>query len=109
VASDLDAFARVLEGGEAGVLVRRGDAAALARALCELLGDAGRRAELSARGAVVAAGYDWGVLARRILAVYETVVLPGGGGVVAAEDDDFPGVPPTGAGARPTRWGRSEH
>ena len=109
VASDLDAFARVLEGGEAGVLVRRGDAGALARALGELLADAGRRAELSARGAVVAAGYDWGVLARRILAVYETVVLPGGGEVVAAEDDEFPGVPPTGAGARAARWGRSEH
>jgi phosphatidylinositol alpha-mannosyltransferase len=109
VASDLDAFARVLEGGEAGVLVRRGDAGALARALCELLGTPDRRAELSARGAEVAAGYDWGVLARRILAVYETVVPPGGGAVVAGGDDEFPGVPPTGAGARAARWGRSAH
>src|SRR5689334_4214774 len=33
VASDLDAFANVLEHGRAGVLVRRGDAGALARAL----------------------------------------------------------------------------
>ena len=87
VASDLDAFARVLEDGAAGVLVRRGDAAALAVALCELLGDPGRRAELSATGAVVAARYDWSVLARRILAVYETVV-PAGGGIVEATDED---------------------
>jgi phosphatidylinositol alpha-mannosyltransferase len=83
VASDLDAFARVLEDGEAGVLVRRGDPAALARALCDLLADPARRAELSARGAAAAATYDWDVLARRILAVYETVVLPGGGAVGA--------------------------
>jgi phosphatidylinositol alpha-mannosyltransferase len=87
VASDLDAFARVLEDGAAGVLVRRGDAPALAQALCQLLGDPARRAELSARGSVVAAQYDWSVLARRILAVYETVV-PAEGGAVEADDDD---------------------
>ena len=51
VASDLDAFARVLEDGAAGVLVPRGDAAALGQALADLLADPGRRAELSVRGA----------------------------------------------------------
>ena len=96
VASDLDAFARVLEQGEAGVLVPRGDAAALARALSDLIVDPARRAELTEHGARVAAGYDWAVLARRILAVYETVVPPGGGKVTAAEDDDLAGEPPTG-------------
>lgn len=90
VASDLDAFARVLEDGEAGVLVRRGDAAALGRALSDLLGDPGRRAALSAAGSRAAAAYDWQVLARRILAVYETVVPPGGGGVTAGERADVP-------------------
>jgi phosphatidylinositol alpha-mannosyltransferase len=109
VASDLDAFARVLEDGDAGVLVRRGDAGALARALGELLADPARRAGLAARGSEAAAGYDWGVLARRILAVYETVVLPGGGGVTAEEDDDFPGVPPTGAWAWSSRWRGAQH
>ncbi|HET6392448.1 MAG TPA: glycosyltransferase family 4 protein [Blastococcus sp.] len=94
VASDLDAFARVLEDGEAGVLVRRGDPAALARALGELLADPARRAELSAAGRRAAAAYDWQVLARRILAVYETVVPPGGGGVRAEDSAHFPGVPP---------------
>jgi phosphatidylinositol alpha-mannosyltransferase len=106
VASDLDAFKRVLEDGAAGVLVRRGDAAALGHALCDLLDDPGRRAELSARGAEVAAGYDWTVLARRILAVYETVVLPGGPPVGA--DDDPVGELPTGgrrALSSLLRWG----
>ena len=88
VASDLAAFAKVLDDGTAGVLVRRGDPAALAAAIGDLLADPARRAELSARGHQVAAGYDWSVLAQRILAVYETVVVPGGGEVTADEDGD---------------------
>jgi phosphatidyl-myo-inositol alpha-mannosyltransferase len=88
VASDLDAFAAVLDGGEAGVLVPRGDAAALGRALGDLLADGPRRAELSSRGRQVAAGYDWHVLTRRVLAVYETVVVPGEGVTAAATEDD---------------------
>jgi phosphatidylinositol alpha-mannosyltransferase len=99
VASDLDAFARVLEHGEAGVLVPRGDAAALARALGDLLADPARRAELAARGSSAAAAYDWAVLARRIVAVYETVVAPGSGEVTVGDDDDFPDVAHSGAGA----------
>jgi len=102
VASDLDAFARVLEAGTAGVLVPRGDAAALGQALADLLADPGRRAELTVRGAEVAAAYDWQVLARRILAVYETVVPPEGGVVTAGEDDEYPAVAPTRSALR--RW-----
>jgi phosphatidylinositol alpha-mannosyltransferase len=106
VASDLDAFARVLEDGAAGVLVRRGDAGALARALDQLLSDPARRAELSARGAEVAAAYDWQVVARRILAVYETVLLPGAE-VTAGDDDEFPAVPPTATRTRSARRRRA--
>ena len=110
VASDLDAFASVLDGGEAGVLVPRGDASALGRALGDLLDDPDRRAELSARGATVAAAYDWEVLARRILTVYETVVSPDGGEVRASDeldDDDvtFPS-PPVEDTVPPRRWAR---
>jgi phosphatidyl-myo-inositol alpha-mannosyltransferase len=106
VASDLDAFARVLEDGAAGVLVRRGDAVALGHALSDLLADDDRRARLSAGGPAAAAAYDWGVLASRILAVYETVVAPGGSVVTATDDDDFPGVPPARRQTRtsPRRW-----
>jgi phosphatidylinositol alpha-mannosyltransferase len=107
VASDLDAFARVLDDGAAGVLVPRGDAGALGRALSELLAEPARMAELSARGTRVAAAYDWSVVARQVLAVYETVVPPGGGAVEAHEDDDaFPGVPPM-SGARSLRRRRA--
>jgi phosphatidyl-myo-inositol alpha-mannosyltransferase len=89
VASDLDAFARVLEDGAAGVLVRRGDAAGLARALSDLLADPARRAALSAAGQRAAAAYDWQVVARRVLAVYETVAVPGAGAVTAADDEEL--------------------
>ncbi|MGY1838570.1 MULTISPECIES: glycosyltransferase family 4 protein [unclassified Modestobacter] len=88
VASDLDAFARVLDDGAAGVLVRRGDAAALAAALTGLLADPVRRGDLQAAGRRVVAGYDWSVVAQRILAVYETVALPGGAPVTASTEDD---------------------
>jgi phosphatidylinositol alpha-mannosyltransferase len=88
VASDLDAFARVLEDGTAGVLVKRGDAAALGAALGGLLADPARRAELQAAGRRAVADYDWAVVARRILAVYETVAPPGGTGVTASAADD---------------------
>jgi phosphatidylinositol alpha-mannosyltransferase len=109
VASDLDAFARVLEDGAAGVLVRRGDPAALARALRELLADPVRRAKFSTGGARAAAGYDWRVVAQRILAVYEMVAPPGGGGVTAEDDDDLPALPATRMQARSTRRRRAEH
>jgi len=99
VASDLDAFARVLEEGAAGVLVRRGDAGELAAALSGLLADPDRRAALAAAGRAVVAGYDWSAVAGRILAVYETVAPPGGVGVTGSTDDDdaLLGAPP-GAG-----------
>jgi phosphatidyl-myo-inositol alpha-mannosyltransferase len=110
VASDLDAFARVLEHGAVGVLVRRGDAAALAEALCALLADPGRRADLAAGGARAAAAYDWDVLARRILAVYETVLPPDGGEVTVGDDDEtFPAVPPARLQARAARRRRAQH
>jgi phosphatidylinositol alpha-mannosyltransferase len=74
VASDLDAFRRVLDGGQAGVLVPAGSPAALATALDDLLDDPGRRATLAAAGRRRAAMWDWPVVARRVLQVYETAV-----------------------------------
>jgi phosphatidylinositol alpha-mannosyltransferase len=67
----------------------------LARALCELIADPARRGELSARGGQVARQYDWSVIARRILAVYETVV-PAGGGEVTAGEEEPPELPAPG-------------
>jgi phosphatidyl-myo-inositol alpha-mannosyltransferase len=88
VASDLDAFARVLDDGAAGVLVRRGDPAELARALAELLDAPAHRVQLADAGRRAVAGYDWSVVGRRILTVYETVAPAGSAAVTASADDD---------------------
>ena len=74
LASDLDAFRRVLDDGALGVLFPTGDAGGLARALLGLLADPGRRSALSARAGVAVRRYDWSVVAEEVLEVYETVV-----------------------------------
>jgi phosphatidylinositol alpha-mannosyltransferase len=75
VASDLDAFRRVLEGGRAGELFTTGDPADLARAARRLLDDPERRAKLSAAATSAVSAYDWSMVARDVVSVYETVVL----------------------------------
>lgn len=72
VASDLDAFRRVLDDGRAGLLVPPGDAGALATALDGLLADRSRRAALAAAGRARVAALDWPVVAAQVLRVYET-------------------------------------
>jgi len=73
LASDLDAFAQVLDGGEAGELYANEDADALADAAVRLLGDPARRAELRERGRRHVRRFDWSTVGADILAVYETV------------------------------------
>jgi phosphatidylinositol alpha-mannosyltransferase len=80
VASDLDAFRVVLRGGAAGELFVNGDSADLALAAGRLLDDPERRATLSAAASAAVRAYDWPVVAREVLQVYETV-LPGAGRV----------------------------
>jgi phosphatidylinositol alpha-mannosyltransferase len=74
VASDLEAFRRVLRGGQAGELFPVGDSAALAAAAARLLDDPQRRASLSTAASDAVRVYDWPVVARDVLAVYETVI-----------------------------------
>jgi phosphatidylinositol alpha-mannosyltransferase len=74
VASGLDAFRRVLDGGRVGVLFPTGDSARLASALGDLLDDPVMRAELASRGRELVAAYDWPVVAERILEVYATAI-----------------------------------
>jgi phosphatidylinositol alpha-mannosyltransferase len=78
VASDLDAFGRVLDGGRVGVMFSTGDTDALAAALLQLLDDAPRRAALSAAAAVWVRRYDWATVGEELLAVYETVAAGAG-------------------------------
>ncbi|WP_299574502.1 glycosyltransferase family 4 protein [uncultured Williamsia sp.] len=75
VASDLDAFRRVLDDGRAGRLVRAGEPAALSSAVIDLFRDDEARAALVATAHEVALRYDWSRIADRILQVYETVVV----------------------------------
>ncbi len=72
VASDLDAFRRVLDGGRAGLLVPPGDADALGTALRGLLADGQLRAVLAAAGRDRVAGLDWPVVAGQVLRVYQS-------------------------------------
>jgi phosphatidyl-myo-inositol alpha-mannosyltransferase len=74
VASDIEAFRKVLRGGRAGELFAVGNSGALARAAGQLLDDPPRRASLSAAAADAVRAYDWPVVARDVVRVYETVV-----------------------------------
>ncbi|MFD3486904.1 glycosyltransferase family 4 protein [Streptomyces sp. NPDC058665] len=73
LASDLDAFAQVLDQGAAGELFANEDADALAEAAVRLLGDSPRRKELGERGSAHVRRFDWSTVGADILAVYETV------------------------------------
>ncbi|WP_026316838.1 glycosyltransferase family 4 protein [Actinokineospora enzanensis] len=74
VASDLDAFRRVLDDGHAGVLTAVGDPHALAEGLRSVLTDPSRRATLAAEGSRRVAMFDWAAVATRVLRVYEQAV-----------------------------------
>ena len=83
VASDLDAFRRVLVDGEAGRLVPVEDSAALAEALIAVLADATLRSRYVDAGDAAVQRYDWSVVADEIMMVYETVAVSGSAVTVA--------------------------
>jgi phosphatidylinositol alpha-mannosyltransferase len=74
VASDLEAFQLVLRDGRAGELFPAGDSAALAAAAGRLLDDPALRERLSAAARDAVRAYDWPVVARDVVKVYEAVV-----------------------------------
>lgn len=74
IASDLDAFRRVLDGGKAGVLFPVGDSDTLAATILDLLGDKPRRDELAQAARRAVAAYDWPVVAQQVLEVYQTAI-----------------------------------
>src|ERR1700741_1293084 len=77
VASDLDAFRRVLVDGEAGRLVPVDDAPALAAGLIEVLENDVARSRFVDAATEAVRQYDWSVVAKQILRVYETVAGAG--------------------------------
>jgi phosphatidyl-myo-inositol alpha-mannosyltransferase len=77
-ASDLEAFRQVLRRGQAGELFPTGSADGLAEAAGRLLDQPELRARVSAAASAAVRAYDWPVVARDIVAVYEAVVPAGG-------------------------------
>jgi phosphatidylinositol alpha-mannosyltransferase len=77
VASDLPAFRRVLVDGAAGRLVSVDDSDALADGLIEVLEDDAARQRYVAAAAKAVHRYDWSVVERQIMRVYETVAGSG--------------------------------
>jgi phosphatidylinositol alpha-mannosyltransferase len=77
VASDLDAFRRVLVDGKAGLLVPIDDADALAAGLVEVLDNEATRERYVDAGTEAVRQYDWSVVARQIMRVYDTVAGSG--------------------------------
>jgi phosphatidyl-myo-inositol alpha-mannosyltransferase len=78
VASDIDAFRQVLDGGAAGELFDTGNPVALADALATLLDDPARRERLIAGGTKAVAPFDWSIIAEQVLRVYELAIAGAG-------------------------------
>ena len=74
VASELEAFKRVLGGGVAGQLFPIGDSAALARELDRVLDDAALRRRLVEAAARAVVPYDWTTVVKEVLRVYEIAI-----------------------------------
>ena len=94
VASDLEAFRRVLTdpdtGAVAGLLLPPDDAGAWSRGLGALLADPGRRAALARDGRSRVAAFDWSSVAAAVLRVYEVAVAADPRQVAARADDEVP-------------------
>jgi len=78
VASDIEAFRRVLDGGAAGRQFATGDPAALADALRAVLDDGALRERLVAAGVHAVAPYDWSAIVTQVLRVYELAIAGAG-------------------------------
>ena len=81
-ASDLPAFVSMLDGGRAGALFPTGDAVALHDTVLGLLVDPVRRAGVALRATRHVRRFDWSVVAKQVLDVYDDALS--GPGVVAS-------------------------
>jgi phosphatidyl-myo-inositol alpha-mannosyltransferase len=73
VASDIEAFRRVLDDGRAGCLFPAGSPESLAEVLAGLLKDTPHQESLTERGREVVRAYDWPTVAQAVVQVYESV------------------------------------
>lgn len=82
VASNLDAFSRVLVDGELGRLTKTADPASLASGCSALLSDPAGRDRLRRAARQAVARYDWSVVAGEVIRVYEMAIAASTGRVV---------------------------
>jgi phosphatidylinositol alpha-mannosyltransferase len=74
VASNIPGYRSVLEHGREGLLVEPENEHALAQALTSLLADPTLRKEMGQRGREKAKRYDWPIIARELLELYERLL-----------------------------------
>ncbi|WP_052304983.1 glycosyltransferase family 4 protein [Stackebrandtia nassauensis] len=89
VASDLNAFRRVLDDGAAGALFPVGDADALAETIAKLLPDNELKKSYVAKADELLPDFDWSNVAERVLEVY-TAAVEATGGTAARETPPAP-------------------
>jgi len=77
LASDIEAFRRVVDGGRAGATFVNEDPADLARVAVSLLDDAEERVRLGREGLLRAEEFDWETVAKRVVEVYDAVTVTG--------------------------------
>lgn len=77
VASDIPAFRQVLQDGQSGRLFSAKDPRSLAESVLSVLADDAARRALVDRAHVRAEEYDWDRVVDDVLAVYESVRMPG--------------------------------
>jgi D-inositol-3-phosphate glycosyltransferase len=77
IASEVGGLAFLIKDGETGYHVPDRDPAALADRICELLTDPLRREALGRQAAAAAQAYAWGIIAQRIVRVYEDLLTYG--------------------------------
>lgn len=74
VASNIRGYRSVMEDGQEGLLVEPENEHAIADAIIRLLRDPGLRQEMGQRGRRKALRYDWPLVARQVLDVYEELI-----------------------------------
>jgi glycosyltransferase involved in cell wall biosynthesis len=74
VSTDVGGVPDAIVDGETGILVPRGDSAALARGLIELLSDGDRRLRMAAAAQGSAARYTIDAMAGRVASLYDTLI-----------------------------------
>jgi len=74
VATDIPGYRSVLEDGQEGLIVESENEHALAQGIVTLLRDPTLRQQMGQRGRRKAARYDWPIIARQILDLYERLI-----------------------------------